>query len=60
MRSAGKEKILSGIPSALEKDETSNGNGELVLVINNDDMDIRIPLAKINMIRRIKKSIFET
>lgn len=53
----GKEKSLLGIPSALEKED-----GEFVLVINPAGKDelIRIPLAKISLLRRIKKSIFET
>jgi hypothetical protein len=45
-----------GIPKALEKEE-----GELVLIITPDNGQdaLRIPLAKIGLIRRIKKSIFE-
>jgi len=53
----GNEKKIYGIPKALEK----NGN-ELILVVNTmsvpDDIR-RIPLAKISLLRRIKKSIFE-
>jgi len=45
-----KEQKISGIPQALEKE----GN-DLFLVIKN----MRIPLAKISLLRRIKKSIFE-
>ena len=50
------EKIF-GFPKALEKE----GN-EQILVLNKDgDKDFtRIPLAKISLLRRIKKSIFET
>jgi hypothetical protein len=46
-----------GIPETLEKE-----NGELVLVISPADNNelMRIPLAKISLLRRIKKSIFET
>jgi len=53
----GKEKSFFGIPKALEKEE-----GELFLVVvpaGNDEI-MRIPLAKISLLRRIKKSIFET
>ncbi|MCL2230672.1 MAG: hypothetical protein FWC01_06215 [Treponema sp.] len=46
----GKEKKNYGIPKALEK----NG-GDLTLVIE----DERIPIAKISLLRRVKKSIFE-
>jgi len=45
-----KESKIYGIPQALEKE----GN-ELILVIDSN----RIPLAKISLLRRIKKSIFE-
>jgi len=57
------EKRIFGIPKALEKE----GN-ELILVVNtmsmsedkSDDYIVRrIPLAKISLLRRIKKSIFE-
>jgi len=53
----GKEKSFFGIPKALEKEE-----GELFLTVvpaANDEI-MRIPLAKISLLRRIKKSIFET
>ena len=65
----GKEKRIFGIPQSLEKEEN-----EIILVINTmhtalavpspekkDDSDEikRIPLAKISLLRRIKKSIFE-
>jgi hypothetical protein len=45
-----------GFPEALEKE-----NGGLVLVISPADKEelMRIPLAKISLLRRIKKSIFE-
>jgi hypothetical protein len=54
--SAEKRKSIMGIPESLEKE-----NDELVLVINSADEDelMRIPLAKISLLRRIKKSIFE-
>jgi hypothetical protein len=50
-----REKEMFGIPRTLEK----QGN-DLILVINdvNDEL-LRIPLAKISLLRRIKKSIFE-
>ena len=48
--SKGKEKRFFGIPQTLEKE----GN-ELILVVD----AMRIPLAKIGLLRRIKKSIFE-
>ena len=50
MTNKGKEKKIFGMPQALEKD----GN-ELILVVDGT----RIPLAKIGLLRRIKKSIFE-
>jgi hypothetical protein len=53
---AGKENRIFGIPEALEKE-----NGELFLAIVPDgEKDVmRLPLAKLSLIRRIKKSIFE-
>ena len=52
---AGKENNIFGIPKSLEKE-----NGELILVVSSDNNEvIRIPLAKISFLRRIKKSIFE-
>ncbi|MDR1839817.1 MAG: helicase-associated domain-containing protein [Treponema sp.] len=54
---AGAEKSIFGIPKALEKE-----NGDLVLVVvcaGKEDV-MRIPLAKVSLLRRIKKSIFET
>jgi hypothetical protein len=53
----GQERAL-GIPKALEK----SGN-ESVLVIKpmgEEEAAIRIPLGKISLLRRIKRSIFET
>jgi hypothetical protein len=59
----GKAERLLGVPQALEK----NG-GESILVLRTAGIsgakdqaeDIRVPLAKISLIRRIKKSIFGT
>ena len=45
-----KEKTIFSIPKSLEK-----SGSDLILVIDNE----RIPLAKISLMRRIKKSIFE-
>jgi len=57
----GKEKRIYGIPKSLEKDEN-----ETVLVVNtmpdnSNESEVlrRIPIAKISLLRRIKKSIFE-
>jgi len=63
LQEKGKVKRIFGVPQALEKD----GN-EHILVIDpataNTDYDnndqLRIPLAKISLLRRIKKSIFES
>jgi hypothetical protein len=50
-----KQENVIGIPKALEKID-----GENVLVIEHAGMDtVRIPLGKISLLRRIKKSIFE-
>jgi hypothetical protein len=49
-----KQESVIGIPKALEK--TDN---ESVLVIVSEGNTIRIPLGKISLLRRIKKSIFE-
>jgi len=50
-----KQESVIGIPNALEKT-----GGESVLVMEQADGDtIRIPLGKISLLRRIKKSIFE-
>jgi hypothetical protein len=53
---AGRSESIFGVPRALEKDE-----GELILTVVTADSDdvMRIPLAKISLLRRIKKSIFE-
>jgi len=53
---AGKSESIFGTPRALEKEA-----GELILtVVPADGEDVmRIPLAKISLLRRIKKSIFE-
>jgi len=53
---AGSGESIFGIPRALEKEE-----GDLILtVVLSDREDVmRIPLAKISLLRRIKKSIFE-
>jgi len=59
----GKDKTIIGIPQTLDRDEN-----ELILAVKilsvSDHADetseeIRIPLAKISLLRRIKKSIFE-
>ena len=53
---AGKSESIFGIPRALEKEA-----GELILSVlpaGGEDV-MRIPLAKISLLRRIKKSIFE-
>jgi hypothetical protein len=52
-----KEERVFGIPKALEKE-----GGESILVIAPHGMEkpLRIPLGKISLLRRIKKSIFET
>jgi len=56
-----KQESVTGIPKALEKTD-----GDSVLVMESADGDIhlpgntiRIPLGKISLLRRIKKSIFE-
>jgi hypothetical protein len=53
---AGKENRIFGIPESLEKE-----NGELYFAIVPDGKKevLRLPLAKLSLIRRIKKSIFE-
>ena len=53
---AGREKSIFGIPRTLEKKE-----GEVFLLIMPDGERevIRVPLAKVSLLRRIKKSIFE-
>ena len=62
---SGRQKQIFGIPRALEK-----AGGESILVIDSPDDQgetvrvpgdtIRVPLGKISLLRRIKKSIFET
>jgi len=53
---AGSDESIFGIPRALEKDE-----GDLILTVlpAGKESVMRIPLAKISLLRRIKKSIFE-
>jgi hypothetical protein len=53
---AGKEKSFFGIPKTLEKEE---GDLILTVVLSGKEGTMRIPLAKISLLRRIKKSIFE-
>ncbi|GHV96518.1 hypothetical protein AGMMS50293_28380 [Spirochaetia bacterium] len=60
-RSAGKgngpkEERIFGIPKALEK---TGGEAVLVIVPPGGEEPARIPLGKISLLRRIKKSIFE-
>ena len=52
-----KQERVLGIPKTLEKT-----GSEAVLVIRemDDDELVRIPLGKISLLRRIKRSIFET
>jgi hypothetical protein len=53
----GKEQRITGVPLGLEK-----SGGESILVIEDVRIPgdaVRIPLGKISLIRRIKKSIFE-
>jgi len=52
----GKGESIFGIPQSLEKDGSEQ---ILVIVQANEQEPIRIPLAKISLLRRIKKSIFE-
>ncbi|MCL2412456.1 MAG: hypothetical protein FWC97_12530, partial [Treponema sp.] len=50
------EEKIFGVPKALEK----NGNDLILVVVTNEKQNVmRIPLAKISLLRRIKKSIFE-
>jgi len=50
-----KQESVIGIPKALEKTD-----GESVLVIESENGDtVNLPLGKISLLRRIKKSIFE-
>jgi hypothetical protein len=53
----GKEKSFFAIPKTLEKEK---GDIFLAVVPAGKDEIIRIPLARISLLRRIKKSIFET
>jgi hypothetical protein len=53
---AGSGESIFGIPRALEKEE---GDLILIVVLSGSDDVMRIPLAKISLLRRIKKSIFE-
>jgi len=53
---AGKEERIFGIPKALEKKE---GDYVLVIVPAGGQDELFIPLGKISLLRRIKKSIFE-
>jgi hypothetical protein len=52
----GSGESIFGVPRALEKEE---GGLILTVVSGDDDNVMRIPLAKISLLRRIKKSIFE-
>ncbi|MDR2617959.1 MAG: hypothetical protein LBC62_03720 [Treponema sp.] len=56
-RPGGGTNTTTGIPSALEKKE-----GESVLILKplsqEEDREIRLPLGKISLLRRIKQSIF--
>jgi hypothetical protein len=56
-RPGGGANTTTGIPSALEKKE-----GESVLILKplsqEEDREIRLPLGKISLLRRIKQSIF--
>jgi hypothetical protein len=49
-----KQESVIGIPKTLEKTD-----GESVLIIETLGDTVRIPLGKISLLRRIKKSIFE-
>jgi len=49
-----KQESIIGIPKALEKKDDEN-----VLVMESGGDTIRIPIGKIGLLRRIKKSIFE-
>ena len=53
---AGKENRIFGIPEALEKED----GGLFLAIVPDGEKDVmRLPLAKLSLIRRIKKSIFE-
>ena len=52
----GKGESIFGIPQSLEKD----GSEQILIIIQaNEQEPVRIPLAKISLLRRIKKSLFE-
>jgi hypothetical protein len=51
-----KQEYVFGIPKALEK---ADGETILVIVPYDGEDEIRLPLGKISLLRRIKKSIFE-
>ena len=53
---AGKEERIFGIPKALEK---KGGDYVLVIIPAGGQDELPIPLGKISLLRRIKKSIFE-
>lgn len=52
-----KKERFFGIPKALEK--TGGENYLVVSPLSNPDDTVRIPLGKISLLRRVKKSIFE-
>jgi hypothetical protein len=54
---AGKEERIFGIPKSLEKE---GGETTLIIAPHGVEETLRIPLGKISLLRRIKKSIFET
>jgi len=56
VRGAGNTERIFGIPKALEKKE---GDYVLVVVPAGGQDELSIPLGKISLLRRIKKSIFE-
>jgi hypothetical protein len=51
-----KQEYVFGIPKALEK---TDGETILIIVPYDGEDEIRLPLGKISLLRRIKKSIFE-
>jgi len=55
-RGAGKEERIFGIPKALEK---KDGDYFLIVIPAGGENELTIPLGKISLLRRIKKSIFE-
>ena len=48
-----KDGVVFGIPSALEK-----AGDENILIVESSEECIRIPLGKISLLRRIKKTVF--